>query len=73
MKSGRCPKCQSADIRVGPPKGGGMSPMNKFRISFWRNTVPERRVCMSCGYMEQYVVNLADRAAIGEQWPRGSA
>jgi Zn ribbon nucleic-acid-binding protein len=46
--------------------------MNKFRITFWRNTVPERRVCISCGYMEQYVSNPDDRAAIGEKWPRGS-
>jgi predicted nucleic-acid-binding Zn-ribbon protein len=69
MKSGKCPKCQSTDIRIGPPSDGGWSPMNKFRVSFFRNVVSERHVCMSCGYMEQYVASSADRAAIAAKWP----
>ena len=55
MKSGKCPKCQSTDVRVGPPGAGARGPMNKFAVSFWKNIVPERHICMSCGYMEQYV------------------
>jgi hypothetical protein len=43
--------------------------MNKFAVSFWKNVVPERHICMSCGYMEQYVADAADRAAIGSNWP----
>jgi hypothetical protein len=43
--------------------------MNKFAVSFWKNVVPERYICMSCGYMEQYVSNPADRAAIASSWP----
>jgi hypothetical protein len=48
MKSGKCPKCQSTDIRVGPPGAGARGPMNKFAVSFWKNIVPERHICMSC-------------------------
>ena len=65
MKSGKCRKCQSTDVRVGPPSAGARGPMNKFAVSFWKNIVPERHICMSCGYMEQYVADPADRAAIG--------
>lgn len=74
MKSGKCPKCQSTDVRVGP-RSGAWGPMNKFAVSFWKNIVPERHVCMSCGYMEQYVADAADRAALGSNWPgrRGEA
>jgi hypothetical protein len=46
--------------------------MNKFRVSFWKSVVPERDICMSCGYMEQYVTDPADRAAIASNWPRRS-
>jgi predicted nucleic-acid-binding Zn-ribbon protein len=72
MKSGKCPKCQSTDVRVGPPGAGARGPMNKFAVSFWKNVVPERHICLSCGYMEQYVADPADRAAIGSNWPGGS-
>lgn len=72
MKSGKCPKCQSTDIRVGPQSSvAGTGLMNKFAISYWKNAVPERHVCMSCGYMEQYVADAADRAAIAAKWRRG--
>jgi hypothetical protein len=47
--------------------------MNKFAISFWKNAVAERHVCMSCGFMEQYVIDPADRAAIGSKWPQWTA
>ena len=43
--------------------------MNKLAVSFWKNIVPERHICISCGYMEQYVADPADRAAIGSNWP----
>jgi len=69
MKSGTCPKCRSTDVRVGPPNGRQRGPMNKFAVSFWKNVVPERYICMSCGYMEQYVSDPADRAAIASSWP----
>lgn len=71
MKSGRCPKCQSTDVRVSPPTAHRSGPMNKFAISFWKNTEPERHVCLSCGYMEQYVVDPAGRAAIRAKWHGG--
>jgi Zn ribbon nucleic-acid-binding protein len=69
MKSGRCPKCQSTEIRVGPAGGIRQVIMNTFSISFWRNATPERYVCVSCGYMEQYVSDPADRRTIAAKWP----
>jgi hypothetical protein len=42
MKSGRCPKCQSTDIRIGPTGGTRQVIMNTFSISFWRTATPER-------------------------------
>jgi len=43
--------------------------MNVFSVSFWRKVTPERHVCVSCGYMEQYVSDPVDRRAIAEKWP----
>jgi hypothetical protein len=42
--------------------------MNKFAVSFWKNVVPERHICLSCGYMEQYVADPADREAVRSNW-----
>lgn len=72
MKSGRCPKCQSTDIRIGPTRGSQQMVMNTFSITWWRRTTPARYVCVSCGYMEQYVTDLVDRQAIEEKWARQS-
>jgi predicted nucleic-acid-binding Zn-ribbon protein len=69
MKSGRCPKCQSTDIRIGPTGTTRDLMMNVFSVSFWRKVTPERHVCVSCGYMEQYVSDPVDRRAIAEKWP----
>jgi len=43
--------------------------MNKVAVSFWKNIGPERHNCISCGYMEQYVADPADRTTIGSSWP----
>jgi predicted nucleic-acid-binding Zn-ribbon protein len=73
MKSGKCPKCQSRDIRVGPASAAIRAvEMSKFSVSFWKSVAPERHVCMSCGYMEQYVAKADDRAAIAAKWPRAT-
>ena len=69
MRSGRCPKCQSTDIRVGPVGASRDWTLNKIRVSFWSGTTPELRVCVSCGYVEQYVASAADRAKIASSWP----
>jgi len=69
MNSGKCPKCGSTDIRIGPPAENPGGPMNKFAVSFWKNVRPERHICMSCGSMEQYVADPDDRAAIAAKWP----
>jgi hypothetical protein len=71
MKSGRCPRRQSTDIRVGPT-GTTRDITTFFSASFWRKATPERHVCVSCRYLEQYVGDPVDRRAIAEKWPGGS-
>jgi len=69
MKSGRCPKCQSTEIRTGPTRGGRQSMTNTFNVTWFRRATPTRYVCVSCGYMEQYVNDDA-RRVIQELWAR---
>jgi len=69
MKSGRCPKCQSTDIRTGPTGPRADMVLNAIPVSFWTSVKPELRVCVSCGYVEHYVANAADRARIAAKWP----
>ena len=69
MRSGRCPKCQSTDLRTGPPGPWKDLVFNTIRVSFWSSVTPELRVCISCGYVEHYVARPSDRAKIAAKWP----
>lgn len=69
MRSGRCPKCQSTDVRVGPAGAVRDWSLSRIRVSFWSGATPELHVCVSCGYVEQYVASAADRAKIASRWP----
>lgn len=69
MRSGRCPKCQSTDIHVGPPGNLQNNLLNSFNVSFWRRVTPERHVCVACGYMEQYIADPSDRRTVAQEWP----
>jgi len=70
MKSGKCPKCGSANVRckLGAgkhghhgriPSGGGFDvgiPVNRY-------------VCAECGFVETYVDDAKARARVAEKWP----
>jgi len=71
MRSGRCPKCQSTDIRTGPTGSTKDALPNVIRVSFWTSITPQLRVCISCGYVEHDVARPADRATLAAKWPPG--
>jgi hypothetical protein len=77
MKSGKCPKCNSTEIRVRQRgiegRGGGLmitfSPPGSLasygdapRLDFY--------VCTACGYVEQYIGDAQVLARIAESWGR---
>ena len=73
MKDGKCPKCGSADVRSsagvknrldeehGIQIGGGLLP---------RTARIENYVCISCGYVENYILDQKKLRMIAERWPR---
>lgn len=69
MRSGRCPKCQSTDVRTSPADLSDGLGLNTIQVSFWRSITPELRVCVACGYVEHYVASPSDRVKIAAKWP----
>ena len=70
MKSGKCVKCGSANVRRGPwPKlwktSTGAIPLGS---AFGASALVQWYVCVACGYAEQYVVRDADREKIRTKW-----
>lgn len=68
MKTGRCPKCGSTDVRVGHgirgPYGIGSIP-----LSWFSSIKVDRYVCMYCGYVETYVADQDGLRNVAENWP----
>lgn len=71
MRTGRCPKCGSHDVRSGtsiPSKdkimlhtGQGLfAPLHKL----------DQYVCPNCGYVETYLQDAEGLAYINQHWPR---
>lgn len=70
MKSGKCPKCGSNNVRRGPPPSGWNDaslavPLGKV---FGSKALVRAYVCAACGYVEQYVYREKDLAKIREKW-----
>ncbi len=76
MKDGVCPKCGSKDIftdsnlRVKVTMFG----MNQViaKVGAISNTLAEYNnyLCSQCGYLEQYVESMPERAKLLENWAR---
>lgn len=70
MKSGKCVKCGSANVRRGPKP----SPWSSSSVMIplggpWAANVPVQwYVCAACGYAEPYVVREKDREKIRTKW-----
>ena len=52
MKSGKCPKCGAADVRLQK----GMSQRDDLRVSVFSGVALCDYICGQCGYVESYVV-----------------
>jgi hypothetical protein len=70
MKSGKCVKCGSANVRRGPwPKpwktSTGVIPLGS---AFGASVLVQWYVCVACGYAEQYVAKDSDREKIRTKW-----
>ena len=52
MKSGKCPKCGSAEIAQIPSELGTY---NQIKLDTFTTAHLTRYICTACGYMEQYV------------------
>ena len=69
MKSGRCPKCDCADVRSGSRGKGGPFYSNSIPVTFASHTPVDNYVCLGCGYLESYVSDGAGLRKIAEEWP----
>lgn len=70
MKSGKCPKCGSNNVRRGPVPSGWNDaslavPMGSV---FGSKALVRAYVCTACGFVEQYVDREKDLAKIREKW-----
>jgi hypothetical protein len=67
MKDGICPKCGGDDIRMGRHN---VCRRDWVLVSLWGRAAPVvNYVCMSCGYLENYVRE-PDLAIIARNWRR---
>lgn len=72
MKSGKCPKCGSAEIFVAKnkfTKGGGMAG-NRIPITLSKTAGLDNYVCKNCGYLERFISDPKDIEKISEKWDR---
>jgi predicted nucleic-acid-binding Zn-ribbon protein len=73
MKDGKCPKCRSADVRSSAGVRNVLDGEQGIQIggSLLPRTAPiESYVCISCGYVESYILDQKKLRMIAERWPR---
>ena len=74
MRSGKCAKCSSTDVRIGAQVAnkGGVYGSNSIPITFWSAAALDNYVCVACGYVESYVADASKLRRIAEKWPRSA-
>ncbi len=74
MKTGRCPKCSSNDVRsdANVPWKQSVYSSNTIPIPRWSSVALDNYVCGSCGYVESYVGRAEGLRKIREIWPKAS-
>jgi len=77
MKSGRCPKCGSTDVRHQSKGDSGFYANNTLTIGWKWLTVQlapfDTYVCVDCGYLERYILHFMHRREIQQQWPKAGS
>ena len=68
MKSGHCPKCESAEVHVvSTMRNHVVVPLGVLSMV---SSPTNLYVCVDCGYVEVYVEDPADLPRIAEKWPK---
>ncbi len=73
-KTGRCPKCGSAEVYSGDRLDSwtkmGSYYNNIIPITAWRYATLDNFVCADCGHIESYISDNAKLALIRQKWVR---
>ena len=70
MKSGKCPKCDSARVHCNSLRGPlSKGTSSQIQISAWDTDQIDNYVCVDCGYMESYLAGEKTLATIAATWP----
>lgn len=70
MTNGHCPRCTRTEVFH---QSGDRHQSEKITLTqgvVSKAAVPDRYVCVACGYVELYLVNANDLAVIRETWNR---
>lgn len=71
MKSGKCPKCGSEEVYTNKQVSEILKWQSGPRFSFWgRNRAVDTYVCCVCGYVEYYIPQGRELAAIRSRGAR---
>lgn len=72
MKTGVCPKCQSAEIYAGSdiPLKKGPFGSNAIPVSMTSIAALDNYVCAECGYVESYIGDSDKLKEIQRKWVR---
>jgi predicted nucleic-acid-binding Zn-ribbon protein len=80
MRQGQCPKCASQRVHVSnvrlPLQGWTLFNAIAITDSFWwgsSTAILRHYVCVSCGYVEQYVTDTDKLLEIAARWPQVSS
>lgn len=75
MKDGVCPKCAAREVYQHLPDPRNPSESITLNDSFFsKGAMPEKYLCLSCGYLEYYLAIDDDiRETVRENWRRVSA
>lgn len=71
MKNGSCPKCNKTEVyREKGAMHGSEFVTLKDAVIFPKSTLPDKFVCISCGYLEYYVLSKEDLEFIQKNWEK---
>ena len=68
MKSGQCPKCESAEVHVvSSVRNTFVVPLGVLSMV---GSATSLYICAHCGFVEIYVQDPSDLPKIAEKWPK---
>ena len=72
MKRGICPACGSKEVYAGTQIGlkGGSYGSITIHIKLFSYARLDNFVCVSCGYVESYILDAKSLESIAESWPK---